>query len=637
MQLLMHFQVVFPVCDSTSGPGCPHLRYPPLIPESAPRRSSLYGKARAPDAYSAHLHRPLIAPNADLGAPGDPPLVPLDTSRTFLHLEPLTTARAQKHKLDQPYVNRGHYLEDGIGDVSAHSLSDAISNAIGHLGTLSGGMRDIWAPKSPPSAESFVCFYTTDPRDRKDCHDLKGFSSLPSKYDAEVVAYHSGWSGASHMLVFDRSRAPFVSPYLEKDYAVGLPEAETKWRGRWRVAAHEPTEGEGPLGLRPLPLAGPLAESITARPSSYKWLVNKKAPPQPIYTYTQLDSQEGSFFHSNLFVPYGIWVSATPRIPAATCSEEALEASSRLVLIMQGIQEEETIFTLEVPLYKIPGLHAADSDIPKEYRYVNALDYLKTTPLQRVDLLRFSYGVVGPKGGPAERMGYKKPLHCSRYYAVLGAIHVLVAEKTLSSKVYYSVDATTAEGRALREKAHAAVTQLNQQNGRKEALAEARAPLLKQLLGGGALPKPWKPYHLGPPALTRADVFEGKETASQRESGLFMGVVFRAQPDVDTELIESSDISFSRSPLSWQENHRIKFGRFDSMAYQFADLRKALNKGSLYLQEIPAEAPVVSLNQLPQVQQVFSRKVTPSFFLLSLNCTGSSNCPWASCIIYTSI
>ncbi|KAL8452486.1 hypothetical protein Emed_001343 [Eimeria media] len=605
---LLPEKVVFPVCDSISGPSCPHLRFPPLIQDSAIAGQ----KASVPDAYAAHLHRPLVWGGAPSGALGGPPypLVPLDATRTFLHAEPLTAARAQRHRLDQPYVNRGVYLEDGIGDVSAQSLADAISNAIGHLGALTSA-RGIWAPQGPPPAESFVCFYTRDPRDRRDCHDLRNFSSLPSKYEAEVVSYHSGWRGGSHFLTFDKSRAPFLSPFLERDYSVGLPEADTRWRGRWRVAANEPSSDErGPPSQqqqRSLPVAGPLAEALSAEPSSYKWLLNRKGPPQPIYSYARLDSQEGSFYHSNVFVPYGIWVSASPRVPAASCSPKVREATRKLVLHVQGIQEKESIFIAEVPLYDIVGLHAADSEVPHEYRYVNALDYIKTSPLQRIDMLRFTYAVVGPRGGPAEPLTFDRPLQCSPLHAVLGALHVLVAEKTLSSRVYYSVDATTAEGRAWREKRAAAAKQQQQQEARKEALAARRAPVLQQLLGG-TVPAPWKPLKLGTPPLLTASAFDGSETTTQRESANYLGVVVRAQTDTEPQLLEKASLSASQLPVSWQENERIKFGRFDSMANQFADLRKPLKAAAYMLQDLPAEAPVVPLSQLPQNHQVFARK-----------------------------
>ncbi|KAL8273998.1 hypothetical protein Esti_002087 [Eimeria stiedai] len=607
---LLPERVVFPVCDSISGPSCPHLRFPPLIQDASFAAGQ---KAPVPDAYVAHLHRPLVWQGAPSGPIGDPvpPLVPLDISRTFLHLEPLTAARAQEHRFDQPYVNRGVYLEDGIGDVSAQSLANAISNAIGHLGALTSG-RGIWATQAPPTAEGFVCFYTQDPRDRKDCHDLRNFSSLPSKYEAEVVSYHSGWRGGSHFLTFDKSRAPFLFPFLERDYSVGLPDAETRWRGRWRVVANEPSSAGGEHGAplqqqQSLPVTGPLAEALSAEPSSYKWLLNRKGPPQPIYSHARLDSQEGSFFHSNLFVPHGIWVSASPREPAASCSPKAREATRKLVLQVQGIQEKESIFLAEIPLYEILGLHAADSQVPLEYRYVNALDYIKTSPLQRIDMLRFTYAVVGPRGVPAEPLTFDRPLQCSHLHALLGALHVLVAEKTLSSRVYYSVDATTAEGRAWKEKRAAAAKVLQQQEARKEALAARRAPVLQQLLGG-TVPGPWKPLKLGPTPLLTAAAFDGSETAGQRESANFLGVVVRAQTDTEPLLLEEAPLPASQQPLSWQENERIKFGRFDAMSNQFADLRKPLKAAVYILQDLPAEAPVVPLSQLAQNHQVFARK-----------------------------
>ncbi|OEH75181.1 DNA replication licensing [Cyclospora cayetanensis] len=601
-------KVVFPVCDSLSGPNCPHLQFPLLFPEGPSVSTTVSrgfgggggGSSQAPAAYAAHLHRPLVgdaggsrggplrsgvegAGEAEKGAPRSllaPVFLPVDSSMTFLPLGVRSSsARVLHHRMNRPYINRGQYIEDGIGDVSAQSLSDAISNAIGHLGALTGGTRDIWG--SPglgtgkkktalwqggfPSSSSFVCFYTGESRSRKDCHDLAVFSSLPQKYTAEVAAYHSGWNGSSHLLLFNKSRAPFVSPYLEENYG----------------------------------------------PSSYRHLLNYRGPPEAITTFAELVSAEGSLSHANLFVPFGIWVTATPRRPLPSCGEEDLEASRRPVLLVRGIQEEEVMFSAEVPLSDIPEVHGeGPPEVPREYRFVNALDFIKSaTPLRRVDVLRFSYGMAGVSGSGVEPIGVQRPLHCAPYHAALGAVHLLVAEKALSNRVFYAVDAATAEGKALQEKAHAVLSHRKQQEARKEALAEARGPLLKQLLGG-PLPKPWRAHmpSSSPAPTTRADEFSGNETEDQRESGVFMGVVLWAQGDAERELLESSDVSSTSLPLNWQENQRIKFGRFDSMPYQFADLRRPLKKATLFMQEIPAEAPVIALNQLPQVKQVFYRK-----------------------------
>ncbi|KAL8439066.1 hypothetical protein Efla_007497 [Eimeria flavescens] len=638
---LLPEKVVFPVCDSISGPACPHLSFPVLL-EDRPSGSSKSSPAGdpsgapegAPDAYAAYLHRPLVWSDAGVGEGGGPegpgggasgggspaggPLIaPLDRNFTFLRGEPLTAAKAQRHKVEEPYVNRGVYLEDGVGDLAAQSLSDALSNAIGHLGALTHA-RGVWAPADSPAVEGFLCFYTRDPQDRRDCHNLKGFSSLPSKYTAEVVAHHSGWRGASHLLTFDRSRAPFLSPYLERDYSFGLPAADTRWRGRWRVLGMEPsppsggpppTPAAGMPPLQALPVAGPLAEGLGPRPASYEWLLQRKGPPQPLHTYARLDSQEGSFFHSSVFVAHGVWVAASPRVPSPTCSQETREASSKLVLLVQGLQDREAVFQAEVPLQQLVGLHAADTEAPPPpFRFVNALDFLKTSPLQRIDTLRFSYGLQGPRGGPPAPLTFDKPLQCSGLHAVLGALHLLVAEKTLSNKVYYAVDATTQEGRLLKEKAAAAAKQQQQQQARKEALAAKRAPLLQQLLGGPP-PKPWRPLKVGPPPMLTAEAFEGWESPSQREGASYVGVLLRTQRDADPLLLDSEQGPPSPElPLSWSENHRIKFGRYDAMPNQFADLRRPLKTAAHFLQDLPAEAPVLSLNQLQQNKQVFWRK-----------------------------
>ncbi|XP_026190095.1 uncharacterized protein LOC34624502 [Cyclospora cayetanensis] len=643
-------KVVFPVCDSLSGPNCPHLQFPLLFPEGPSVSTTVSrgfgggggGSSQAPAAYAAHLHRPLVgdaggsrggplrsgvegAGEAEKGAPRSllaPVFLPVDSSMTFLPLGVRSSsARVLHHRMNRPYINRGQYIEDGVGDVSAQSLSDAISNAIGHLGALTGGTRDIWGSPGFPSSSSLVCFYTGESRSRKDCHDLAVFSSLPQKYTAEVAAYHSGWNGSSHLLLFNKSRAPFVSPYLEENYGYGLPDVETRWRGRWEVkATSEGANGaEGrslhsprhPFNAFSLPLTGPVAEGFSARPSSYRHLLNYRGPPEAITTFAELVSAEGSLSHANLFVPFGIWVTATPRRPLPSCGEEDLEASRRPVLLVRGIQEEEVMFSAEVPLSDIPEVHGeGPPEVPKEYRFVNALDFIKSaTPLRRVDVLRFSYGMAGVSGSGVEPIGVQRPLHCAPYQAALGAVHLLVAEKALSNRVFYAVDAATAEGKALQEKAHAVLSHRKQQEARKEALAEARGPLLKQLLGG-PLPKPWRAHmpSSSPAPTTRADEFSGNETEDQRESGVFMGVVLWAQGDAERELLESSDVSSTSLPLNWQENQRIKFGRFDSMPYQFADLRRPLKKATLFMQEIPAEAPVIALNQLPQVKQVFYRK-----------------------------
>ncbi|CDJ47282.1 hypothetical protein, conserved [Eimeria brunetti] len=702
-------QVVFPVCDSTSGPLCPHLKFPPLLPEVEGRRRRPFALSNPFGAYSAHLHRPLLAAGGEEEGSNSssnssssssrqgssrrsfPTFVQLDTSRTYLHAEPLASSRVQRHSVEEPYAIRGQYLEDGVGDVASPSLSDAISTAIGHLGAVVSSTREIWDSSGPAPADSFLCFHEGDPEDRSDCHDLAAFSSLPRQYEAEVVPYHSGWRGSSRLLLFDSSRAPFLSPYLEADYAVGLPEAETRWKGRWLV---KPTQGlqlqqqqqqqdqdqqqqqqqqqqeqeQEQEEVYTLPLTGFFKESITAQPSSYASVLNRRGPPGPISTYAELDSHEGSFLHSNLFVPFGIWVAATPRSPSPSCSTEALQQSSKLVLIVQGLQDEEVVFTAEVPLYSILGLHAAGPQPaaaadgegggqdprreeqnqqqqqdqqqqqqqqqqeeeeeqqqqlpPPEYRFVNALDFVKTTPLQRIDVLRFSYGYSSSRNssssgssssssrGAAERVSFRRPLHCSKFRAALGALHLLLAEKALSSRVYYTVDARALEGKLLREQAHAARAQQQQQQQRKLALTDAKATVLKQLLGG-PLPRPWRPHKIELGAPLRADVFSGNETEGQREGGVFMGVLLRAQQEEDLLLLQRSAVSASSLPLSWQENNRIKFGRFDSMPYQFADLRKPLKRAFLFLQDIPAEAPVLSLSQISQLKHVFFRKPVP--------------------------
>ena len=634
----MFIQVVFPVCDSTSGPLCPHLKFPLLLPEAESERMRRpYGISKQVGAYSAHLHRPLLvdaggeAPSSSSSSSrGVPALVQLDTSRTFLHSEPVSASRIQRHSVEEPYAIRGQYLEDGIGDVSSPTFSDAISSAIGHLGAIVSSMREIWGPKSTTESESFVCFHAGDREDRSDCHDLSSFSSLPPHYEAEVEAFHSGWSGSSRLLQFDRSKSPFISPFLEDDYAVGLPEAETRWKGRWRV---KPTRGvSGPEVLKQqqqqqqqrqkqreathaLPLTGVIKEGFTAKPSSYASVLNLRGPPVPISTYAELDSHQGSFLHSNLFVPYGIWVSATPREPNPSCSKEAREQSRNLVLVIQGLQDEELVFTAEVPLREVLGLHAASEEgeeVAPEFRFVNALDYMKTSPLQRIDVLRFSYGYTDKTTKGADRITFRRPLDCSGLRGVLGALHLLIAEKTLSNRIYYAVDITTPEGKVLQEKAHAIKMQQQQQQTRKQTLTDAKAPLIKQLLGG-ATPRPWKPHKLEIGSALRADIFSGEETDAQKEGGVFLGVVLRSQQDRVLQLLEPNSISSSSLPVSWQENNRIKFGRFDAMPYQFADLRKPLKKGFLFLQDIPAEAPVLSLNQISQLKHVFFRKVNTHF------------------------
>lgn len=636
-------QIVFPVCDSLSGPSCPHLRFPVRLKETAFKDP--HGSHSHPDAYSAHLHRPLRAPEPQGplagGPPGaPPPLLPLDTSRTFLHSEAPTVPRAEKHRMQRPYLNRGLYLEDGIGDVSAQSLSDAISNSIGHLGALTASMRDIWGPSNPsPAADNFVCFYSREPRDRRDCHSLQQLPALPSKYLAETETFHSGWRGASYMLFFDRSRAPFLSDFLERDYSFGFPDAETKWTGRWHVetAADPWLHGGGPPQtrgapslkggppstnsvhqgpLRPLPLTGPLAESINGRPASYSWALNRRGPPQPISSFVTLRSHQGSVSLSIPFVAYGIWVSVVPRAPAATCSPEALEASKGVMLILQGLQEEQLVFRAEVPLAALLGLHATHSTVPIGFRYTNVLDFLKGSPAQRIDTLRFSYAVGAPqsRGAPSSRGApqapLQRPLSCSPFHVVLGALHILVAEKAFSSRMYYMVDAKTPEGKALQAQAHAAVRQQQQLRAKQTALREARLPALKQLLGG-PLPPLWRPPRRGPQPMVSADVFEGNETQEQRESGSVLGVLLRAEGDGGGphQVYVQPKLSLSALPVSWQENERIKFGRFDSMPNQFADQRETLNATTLYLQELPAEAAVVSLNQLPQLGVVFAKKV----------------------------
>ncbi|CDJ38390.1 hypothetical protein, conserved [Eimeria tenella] len=170
------------------------------------------------------------------------PLVALDASRTFVPAAPVSASRVEQHKLERPYWIRGQYLEDGIGDVSSQSFSDAISNAIGHLGALASSAREVWGPRRGPPPSSVVCFHEGDPGDRSDCHEFAAAAAaaggpplLPAAHQVETAAVHSGWSGASHLLLFDKSKAPFLFPFLENNFSFGLPPGEARWRGRWLV------------------------------------------------------------------------------------------------------------------------------------------------------------------------------------------------------------------------------------------------------------------------------------------------------------------------------------------------------------------------------------------------------------------
>nr|CEL69815.1 TPA: hypothetical protein BN1204_055150 [Neospora caninum Liverpool] len=398
---LLPKQVAMPVCDSLSGPLCPHLSTPRVVrretsasfsessrpPEksqdavfAAAPSTSPPGEAfpQNPDFYYAYVHRvplrlPVSPPSRDdypdrssppsavadsgAGAVTSPTSSPslassllsfaasffsasrdeapaanssafdgrptpstdaavspfVDWRFSFISRErPKLCPQALKHHPERFYSTRGEFLENAIGDVSSSTaVSEAIASAIGQIGLGRKTLDDIWLslplgslpapgrspaaahavessalPDSAAEAQRFVCFVKKRGRsDRNACALAAEFPELPPSLLPTVEPFPRSWVATSHILTFDKSTAPFAQPFLETDYASGLPaDAETHWEGIWEVlpVTYEDSASErGRQGGLGTAFASPAWEDLAGSPATI--------PPSPPRFYGRGD------------------------------------------------------------------------------------------------------------------------------------------------------------------------------------------------------------------------------------------------------------------------------------------------------------------------------------------------------------
>ncbi|PHJ20200.1 transmembrane protein [Cystoisospora suis] len=240
---------------------------------------------------------PVRGPGACVGVDWGVTHVSRDWSALYGH-------RTPRHHPEVPYQTRGLFLENALGDVSSSpAMSEALSSAIGQIGLGRSTLDDVWAnaarsrhlsaddlpfpfypsflagqkaleasaaspalfpPEllSSPSASTyktsvdflpsdlqrFVCFLrqgSTGVHDQSRCILAKELGSLPANLKASTEAVPRGWVSTSHLLTFDKSKAPFAYPFLERTYSRGLPlDAQARWTGLWEVAPVD--QGEDP-------------------------------------------------------------------------------------------------------------------------------------------------------------------------------------------------------------------------------------------------------------------------------------------------------------------------------------------------------------------------------------------------------
>lgn len=252
--------------------------------------SALVSRAKAAAGRPENPTASVCGFGACVGVDWDVTYISRDRSALYGH-------RTPRHHPEIPYQTRGLFLENGIGDVSSSpAMSEALSSAIGQIGLGRSTLDDVWAgppsggrpsPQSPPpsfqqsfpagqktanaaSASSavfpletfsragastskfgltslpsehhrFICFVRqpspgTRGRDQSRCISAVGLDLLPPNLKASTEPVPRGWVATSHLLTFDKSKAPFAYPFLEPNYASGLPlDTHARWTGLWEV------------------------------------------------------------------------------------------------------------------------------------------------------------------------------------------------------------------------------------------------------------------------------------------------------------------------------------------------------------------------------------------------------------------
>eukprot|EP00922_Rhytidocystis_sp_ex-Travisia-forbesii_P028624 GHVS01041997.1.p1 GENE.GHVS01041997.1~~GHVS01041997.1.p1 ORF type:complete len:1189 (+),score=259.55 GHVS01041997.1:153-3719(+) len=575
-----------------------------------------------------------------------------------------------RQHIDNTYEPRAVFLEDSVGDMSAsESMSLAVRDSFEQFFKRIDLDAVVWDLADYQAADGIE---DSDSRGGMG-GEVQTDASFRDAVGGVMTKEHNGWTGVSSLISFYSSSPDAVRfPWMFSDHSVGLPsDLSASWSGLWHRCSwpsrgrvgrlDEPIEGgyhptkifldlqlftprvspvsrlihytpyfgdttaavsaahdnsSMPLPLystdqhytyptamhRRLPVAYPPTPSRRSRDAAVRLTTGQlsamaaphlssgptgpaplssgsfvrlvKEPPRGLLGLSvALLSAEGRVSLSRAVVVGGVYISLIAWGEGSpTWTAEKLQS---LVLLVQGVSDRETLWTAQVPIGKLvdPSYSAGGVDVVGASSYMNAMDFATPTPHVRVNTVRMEYALTGATSGSYEGLGSNEQVEQMPVRAAVGGLMVHTAEKTFAYRMTQDRTATDdIEVVDVDEDGTEIPTTTTED--KKEVLPPSR-----------------------------------------------VGVVIRLEADVEEQLVDDQDDSAfaatdvleaherERWNLKRGKNKRKFMKKIDALS-DAVDMRLPAGKVAVYLQDIPIEAPVVTLNEAIEQRLVFSRKIT---------------------------